>query len=410
MLAKRLRRWETPFGEPYAARGTGIEVDSFAPPGYKRPSAFDLQHGGGLVDVNFFMIVGFALAAYSIVANDAIQTLGTFLASNGSRPWWLLWGYSCSILVAVLVYGWFANGGDPAYGRLAKFPPPEGGITWLHAVPPLMLLVLTRFGIPVSTTFLVLTTFAPGNLGKMLTKSLLGYAVAFVIGFTIYVAISNLLRSWLTEACPPKRRPIWIGLQWSATAFLWSQWLIQDLANIFVYLPRELPGNGIFLATAFMIVLHAMIFYRRGGEIQRIVTSKSDTADIRSASVIDFIYGWILLVFKELSNIPMSTTWVFLGLLAGRELAINWRMKNRPTSEVRRMLLLDAGKAGAGLAISVILALGLPRIDAAVRGATGSSNDNATAVEQPAVMPASVGGELLDDDDAEVILEGGDIE
>ena len=29
-----------------------------------------------------FMIIGFALAAYAIVANDSIQTLDTFLASN----------------------------------------------------------------------------------------------------------------------------------------------------------------------------------------------------------------------------------------------------------------------------------------------------------------------------------------
>ncbi len=37
------------------------------------------------------MIVGFTLAAYAIVANDAIQTLGTFLSSNSHRPWWVLW-------------------------------------------------------------------------------------------------------------------------------------------------------------------------------------------------------------------------------------------------------------------------------------------------------------------------------
>lgn len=34
-----------------------------------------------------YMLIGFALAAYTIVANDSIQTLGTFLASNSKRPW-----------------------------------------------------------------------------------------------------------------------------------------------------------------------------------------------------------------------------------------------------------------------------------------------------------------------------------
>ena len=37
------------------------------------------------------MIVGFLLTSYSIVGNDAIQTLGTFLSSNDHRPWWVLW-------------------------------------------------------------------------------------------------------------------------------------------------------------------------------------------------------------------------------------------------------------------------------------------------------------------------------
>ena len=31
------------------------------------------------MDVNIWMIVGFLLAAYSVVANDSLQTLGTYL-------------------------------------------------------------------------------------------------------------------------------------------------------------------------------------------------------------------------------------------------------------------------------------------------------------------------------------------
>lgn len=57
----------------------------------------------------FFMIIGFAMAAYAVVANDSIQALGT--------------------------------------------------ISWLFAIPPLCLVILTRRGIPVSTSLLVLTAF-----------------------------------------------------------------------------------------------------------------------------------------------------------------------------------------------------------------------------------------------------------
>ena len=35
-----------------------------------------------------YMYVGFLLAAYSVIANDSIQTLGTFLASNKAHLKW----------------------------------------------------------------------------------------------------------------------------------------------------------------------------------------------------------------------------------------------------------------------------------------------------------------------------------
>ncbi|MBT3561271.1 MAG: hypothetical protein HN496_02425, partial [Flavobacteriaceae bacterium] len=36
----------------------------------------------------FYTIVGFALAGYSVIANDSIQTLGTFIASKQK---WFKW-------------------------------------------------------------------------------------------------------------------------------------------------------------------------------------------------------------------------------------------------------------------------------------------------------------------------------
>ncbi len=341
-----------------------------------------------------FMLVGFILAAYSIVANDAIQTLGTFLSSNSRRPWWVLWIYACLILLAVLVYGWLTNDGDIAYGRLEQFPEPAGGITWLHAIPPLFILLLTRFGVPVSTTFLVLTVFAPTNLLKILTKSLLGYGVAIGVGFVIYLIVANLLESrfMATKDRPP--RPYFVVLQWAATAFLWSQWLIQDLANIFVYLPRTADVGVLIFAAIVMLVLHAIIFKNRGGRIQGIVTSKTNTTDIRVATLIDFIYASILLYFKEMSNIPMSTTWVFLGLLAGRELALAFRLRHRTISESILLAGKDVGKAAIGLAVSVVLAIGLPVLDRRLQqGFSDLATQPKGTVEASAKMPASDGAQ-----------------
>lgn len=56
----------------------------------------------------------------------------------------------------------------------------------------------------------------------------------------------------------------------------------------------------------------------------------------------------------------MSTTWVFLGLLAGREFAISMHMFKPSISETAKIVRQDAVKAAFGLAVSVLLALSLP--------------------------------------------------
>ena len=306
------------------------------------------------------MVVGFCLAAYSVVANDSIQTLGTFLASNAHRPWWVLWMFAGGILFAVVCYSWWANGGDPAYGRLEKFPLPEGGVSWLHAIPPLALLILTRLGVPVSTTFLVLTVFAASNIGAMLAKSALGYIVAFISALVLFRLVFRRATEYFHRTQGVAIPSYWVLLQWLSTGFLWSQWLIQDLANIFVYLPRELSLPWLIFGVGVLVTLLGIVFYQFGGEIQKIVTSKTDTTDIRAATIIDFIYGMVLLVFKEWSDMPMSTTWVFLGILAGREFALSMYLADTQGQVTARKVMLDASKAFAGLAVSVILAFGLP--------------------------------------------------
>lgn len=302
-----------------------------------------------------YMYVGFLLAAYAVVANDAIQTLGTFLSSNAHRPWWLLWLFASGILVAVFLYGYFVYGGDVAYGRLSQIPEIQTHAWWM-IIPPLVILGLTRLGIPVSTTFLILTAFNPRGLESMLTKSLLGYAVAAVVGYLVYKFVMRIAERRFIETSSRPPAAYWVALQWLSTAFLWSQWLVQDLANIVVYLPRSFGVETLVMVIVVMVVLHAWIFYRRGGQIQRIVTAKINTQDIRSATVIDLIYGLILFFFKELSDVPMSTTWVFLGLLAGREFAVALDTHLRSKRETTLIVVKDAFKGFIGLAVSVAVA------------------------------------------------------
>ena len=140
-----------------------------------------------------WMTVGFLFAAYSVVANDSVQTLGTWIASNSQRfKWYWLWVAASSVLLFTLWYGWSVNDGDISFGRLNKIPWIE--TQWYHALAPLILLALTRVGIPVSTTFLVLSAFASTFiLEKMLVKSIMGYAIAAVVAYVLWFGIERLI-------------------------------------------------------------------------------------------------------------------------------------------------------------------------------------------------------------------------
>lgn len=292
------------------------------------------------------MWFGFILAGYSVVGNDSIQTLGTFLSSNEERPWYVLWLFAGSILAFTLLYGWQQYSGDVSYGRLEKYPF-IADMTWPYLLPPLVLMVLTRTGIPVSTSFLILTFFKPAGLLGMTMKSLLGYVLAFALAILVWQVITRLLdKRFIENPISAKEKRIWTVLQWSSTGFLWGQWLIQDFANIFVYLPRSLTGMEIGISLTLLLLMLGYIFYSRGGSIQEIVKVKTNTVDIRSATIIDFLYALVLLFFKQYSNVPMSTTWVFLGLLAGREIAIRYLLSKEKAP----------GSLGAGLKY---LAMGL---------------------------------------------------
>lgn len=312
---------------------------------------------------NIFMILGFLLSLYTCVSNDVIQTLGTFLSSNQHRPFWILWIFSGSVLVLTFVLGWFFNDGDMSFGRLAQIPF-TAEFSWYHVLPPVVIILLTRKGIPVSTTFLILSVFSTNTvIGLMLAKSFLGYVLAFVSAFILYFIISRPVEKmflYTKEKTVSKR---WIAAKWGATAFLWSQWLMQDAANLFVYLPRKLDFGQMLLSVCAFVLLLGVVCYKKGGEIQNILKLKTNTSDIRSATIIDCVYACILMYFQHINNVPMSTTWVFIGLLAGREVAMYNRIRFKTQKKVYKHITKDFLKAMIGLAVSITVVLLINHFD-----------------------------------------------
>ncbi len=306
------------------------------------------------------MWFGFGVAAFSAISNDSIQTLGTFLSSNNKVNWKILWLFIGGIMVTTIYVGWLLNSGDISYGRLNKVPQPQS-FSFVQLLAPIILIILTRFKMPVSTTFLILATFSSAKtIQGMLTKTFTGYLLAFVMAFVVWGIIGytvNKHRSKIERKMSKSQAMIWRTLQWISTAFLWSAWLAQDNANAAVFLPRDVTGGQLIGILSFMTLMMGYIMYKRGGQIQEIITEKTDVVYVKSATIIDFVYACILVYFKWINDLPMSTTWVFLGLLAGREIALRATLhKNRPYKQTLKLVQKDLLRAGFGLGVSLALA------------------------------------------------------
>ena len=306
-----------------------------------------------------YTIIGFGLAGWSVIANDSIQTLGTFIASKSKWfKWYTLAGSASFMMAVVLFYGWWVYDGDISFGRLTRIPYQE--IQWYHAVAPGILLLLTRIGIPVSTTFLVLSAFASTLvLEKMLLKSVVGYGIAAVAAYVCWIAISKFINEKFDEITTQWKIAFWRNAVWVSSAYLWAAWLSHDVANIAVYLPRQLNISLLLIVLIYFTILLFYIFYIQGGAIQKVVLDKTGTRYARSATIINTIYAVVLYYFKELNDLPMSTTWVFVGLLCGRELAISTMNKEYKFKYVFPLIGKDFIKMIFGLSVSVGIVLGI---------------------------------------------------
>src|SRR5690554_596013 len=101
------------------------------------------------------MWFGFILAAYSTIANDSIQTIGTFIASNYKTKWYWLWLFMGLIFLGTVTYSWITFGGDVSYERLqvSGLDRTPESFVFLQLAVPIVLLIMTRMRLPVSTTF-----------------------------------------------------------------------------------------------------------------------------------------------------------------------------------------------------------------------------------------------------------------
>ena len=191
----------------------------------------------------------------------------------------------------------------------------------------------------------------------MVKKSVTGYVVASIVAFLLWTIVARHVKKnpqWWNIV-----PPVWGKLQVVSTSFLWITWLMHDTANECVFLPREISVSLLLLYLTTTFTLLGVIFYLKGGKIQQVVQRKSEVINLKQVTIIDFVYGSLLFVFKVVNPIPMSTTWLFVGMLAGREIAMTQTLKKK-----QREGFVGVGwdfvRLVIGLVISVGVAIYLP--------------------------------------------------
>lgn len=186
----------------------------------------------------------------------------------------------------------------------------------------------------------------------------MGYGISFALAAVVYVPLGK----FVSDYCDRTRGALpayWKVVQWSTTGVLWSVWLQQDMSNLAIFLPRSLNlGEMIFVCVIIFFGLGIML-YQGGEKIQRVVDEKSRVKDVPEATVVDLLYAIVLFVFKIHSKIPMSTTWCFVGLLAGREIAIAIRKTGEKSlKEAFTISVKDLAAVSFGFVASILIGMG----------------------------------------------------
>ena len=242
---------------------------------------------------------------------------------------------------------------------LTRIPYQE--IQWYHAVAPGILLLLNKNWNSSFNNFLSVVSVCLNRcFRENAFKKRCGlWSCCSFTAYICWIAISKFINEKFDEITTQWKISFWRNAVWVSSAYLWAAWLSHDVANIAVYLPRQLDISLLIIVLAYFSILLFYIFYIQGGAIQKVVLDKTGTRYARSATIINTIYAVVLYYFKELNDLPMSTTWVFVGLLCGRELAISTMNKEYKFKYVFPLIGKDFIKMVFGLSISVGIVLAI---------------------------------------------------
>lgn len=321
----------------------------------------------------------YGITTIAITSNDFPQTFASYQATQSNTV--LNKIFNILVFGAVLwtvhsLFYFYFEPGEIHCFKLDGYPEAQS-FTLVQALTPILVIIASRFRFPLSTSFAVLTVFSVTSANsfeltsKMIVKSLNGYVIAYICAVAIWLLVVLLERylkkkgligesSWLAQSAPGRfmmHDQLWKILQLITTMSLWAVWLMQDTANSAVFLPRQLPLWLFLIAVSIYMIALTVILWREGGEMQGAVEEHHPIPDAKSATLVDAVYAVILFVFLVLSNTPMSTTFVFFGLLAGRHTVLN---RVRSQGSIKSSLWLAFKyffKSSAAMVSALILAV-----------------------------------------------------
>ena len=91
----------------------------------------------------------------------------------------------------------------------------------------------------------------------------MGYGLAAVVAYICWIVISKFINEKFDEITTQWKIAFWRNAVWVTSAFLWATWLMHDVANIAVYLPRQLDisllvdCSYLFYNSSFLYFLHS---------------------------------------------------------------------------------------------------------------------------------------------------------
>ena len=304
---------------------------------------------------NYALLVTF-LSVFSVIENSSFQIFGTFLTSNKNKSVFQIFFFIFAIFLATLSFEWITNSGRLDFDRLANINY-SNNIDFRSVLAPILLFFLTYKKIPVSTTFILLSGFATKHtVDSMLTKTATSYLVSFVFGYYIWYRLDKLLNGKISNF-DNNKLIAWQNIQIISNIGLIIFWIMSNNSNLVVSLPRTFNIPYFLIYILFCAISIFYVVFSRGGKIQSIINAKNGLDNPKTNSIINIAFSLIILMFQYINTTPVATTWSFVGLLSGRELALSMKSFNGVKKITLIKILRDLSVLIYGLLITLIYVL-----------------------------------------------------